>query len=481
MLDYQPFFCACRRSLNPYDLFMRNLVLIILLLSGAATSLSAQVTIQGKISNIAPGALKIALVDYWSVDRWRKLTIMQLENNGEFSTPVLLPNKAQCRIRLAGQANISADFLLPGPSDPSDSILIFDLDARAMRGGPIQIGGYPENDLYYSLVSEFFKLEKLKDPKSDTKPKRLQAAILSLNQLCTEMSLQHRGTYTGDIVANLLYQPQIADYDKDPKVADMSEKAFLAAHSLDKIPFGSEQVLSHVAFAQALYHYYDNFDPADADRGKNYIDGIMAKRNGNENVDLYLFKYLMEKMVYNKDEPSLEHLLSWYPPDCTDESPLPDHTKTMVEALQYCTPGKSIPDFQLPDPEGNMVALKDVCAKNNMTLLYFWKTTCAHCKEFKPVLKELYDKYHPQGLEVLAISLDRVEPIWKTYLEQEPVKWVNVHVPSDRLPEISSRFPIPSTPTLITLDSKCQVLSRLILREQLETYIQDMLPKLNGG
>ncbi len=459
---------------------MRISIFSTILLLCCSLNLSAQIVIRGKIANVPTSGLPIALVEYWSVDRWQQLAILQLEAGGAFSASATPTAAGQCRIRMASQAKGWSDFLLPAPGTTGDSIFVFDLDFRTMNGGPAHITGSAENDLYFSLLSAYQSLKQLRDSSAATPKEQLQKAEQDFNRRCTDMSKQHPGTFTGDIVANLLYQPGKEDYPKDPKVATMSANAFAVAHSLEKIPFRYDRVLYHTAFPVALNRYFHYFDASAAEGSKNYIDGIMSRRNGNEAVDVFLFKYLLDKMLEAKDEAGLHHLLTWYLPDCSDESPLPDNTRTLIQALQSCAPGKIIPELQMPGADGADISLDAVCAKNKMTLLYFWRSNCSHCKEFKPVLMELYEKYHPQGLEVLALSLDKTDAGWKQTLEHEPNKWANAFVPTERRLELNRLFPIPSTPTLIALDSKRTVLSRLILREQLETYLKATLPTLGN-
>jgi len=146
-------------------------------------------------------------------------------------------------------------------------------------------------------------------------------------------------------------------------------------------------------------------------------------------------------------------------------------------ALQQCSPGKLMADLQFPGTNGQPIALRDVCAKNKVTLLLFWRSNCKHCQELKPVLTQLYEKYHPQGLEIYALSLDKSEEIWKGTLQKEPVNWVNVFVPNDKRQEINLQAPIPSTPTLLSVNSERKVLQRLILRDQVELNILEALSR----
>jgi thiol-disulfide isomerase/thioredoxin len=445
---------------------------IVLALLAHVMGVSAQVTLRGRIVNVPKDAVQVALIDYWSVDHWQQVALAQLESTGTFSVKGATPVQAQCRIRMAGQMKVWSDFVMPGPGDKRDSILVFDLDQKTMNGGPARIAGSAENDLYFTLMSGAKNLAMLRDSAAATPAAQLAEAEKQFNQLCVNMMRDHAGTFTGEVAASLLYQPGTTDFPKD---AALSPNAFARAHALEKIPFRTDRILYHNAFMKALNRYYNYFDANLPDDAKAYIDGIMARRNGSEPVDLMLFKYLLDKMMSNMNEAGLHHLLKWYLPDCSDDSPLADHTRTLIQALQACEPGKAVADQQWPGADGAAVSLGEVCSKNKLTLLFFWKTNCSHCKEFKPVLSALYDKYHAKGLEVYGMSLDKTEIGWRETLQREPTSWVNVYVPGERRGALNEQFPIPSTPTLIALDKDRKVLSRLVLREQLEAFLMERL------
>ncbi len=456
---------------------MNRTILLLLLLCSSSPESTAQAVLQGSISNIPASAIPVAIMEYWAVDHWQQLAILQLENGGAFSTDKMPPVQAQCQIRMTSQAKVKSDFLLPGPGEVHDSVLRMDLDMRFMNGSPTTISGYPDNDLYFALMSAYYTLSRLRDSTSTAPAAQINSAALMFNNMCLEIAKKNPGTFTGDILANLLYRPKQEDYAKDTKEAAMTANAFAIAHDLDKIPFRSDKILNHVAFERALNRYYNYFDHASEDGSKNYIEGIMSRRNGNEAVDLFLFKFLLDKMLASKDENGLQYLLKWYLPDCSDESPLSNYTKTLIAALQSCQPGNVIPDQQWQGQDGSNVSLHEVCAKNKMTLLFFWKSGCSHCREFKPILAALYEKYHPLGLEVIALSIDKSDASWKKVLEAEPTNWVNVFVPIETRDALTKHFPIPATPTLISLDSQGKVLKRLILRDQLEAHFKEILEK----
>lgn len=45
-------------------------------------------------------------------------------------------------------------------------------------------------------------------------------------------------------------------------------------------------------------------------------------------------------------------------------------------------------------------------ADEGVTIIHYWATWCAPCRVEMPVLDAYYRKHHPQGLHMLAISID---------------------------------------------------------------------------
>jgi peroxiredoxin len=83
---------------------------------------------------------------------------------------------------------------------------------------------------------------------------------------------------------------------------------------------------------------------------------------------------------------------------------------------------KRAPDFELKDRNGKIVRLSDYAGK--VILLDFWATWCGPCKSSIPWFNELYNKYGPEGLVVLGISMD--EDGWtavKPFMEKLPITY----------------------------------------------------------
>jgi peroxiredoxin len=80
------------------------------------------------------------------------------------------------------------------------------------------------------------------------------------------------------------------------------------------------------------------------------------------------------------------------------ERPAPDFSLQDIK-------GNTVNLFSLQDIKGNTVNLADFRGKS--ILLNFWATWCEACKEEMPSMQRLYETLAGQGVEVVAISIDR--------------------------------------------------------------------------
>jgi thiol-disulfide isomerase/thioredoxin len=77
---------------------------------------------------------------------------------------------------------------------------------------------------------------------------------------------------------------------------------------------------------------------------------------------------------------------------------------------------KRAPDFELADHTGKKVRLADY--KGKVVFVNFWATWCGPCKYEIPVFVDLQQKYGPQGLAFLGISVDDPVEELKPFVDQ---------------------------------------------------------------
>ena len=79
-------------------------------------------------------------------------------------------------------------------------------------------------------------------------------------------------------------------------------------------------------------------------------------------------------------------------------------------------------DIQLKDLKGNIRTLTEL--KGKVVLVDFTVYNNVMSPDHNLALREIYDKYHAQGLEIYQISLDADEHFWKTSADNLP--WICV-------------------------------------------------------
>jgi thiol-disulfide isomerase/thioredoxin len=99
------------------------------------------------------------------------------------------------------------------------------------------------------------------------------------------------------------------------------------------------------------------------------------------------------------------------------ESTPPTNAANESEIPENPLQGKMAPQFTLKDTTGRKVSLADY--KGKAVVVDFWATWCAPCKIEIPWLEQFHNQYASQGLEILGISEDDLDPDDKAKLLQE--------------------------------------------------------------
>lgn len=87
--------------------------------------------------------------------------------------------------------------------------------------------------------------------------------------------------------------------------------------------------------------------------------------------------------------------------------------------------GKPAPTVVVKDAGGKVFRLADL--KGKYVLIDFWATWCAPCLAELPNLEAAYAKYHPKGLEIVAVSLDERVEILNDFVARRKLPWRQVH------------------------------------------------------
>jgi len=106
------------------------------------------------------------------------------------------------------------------------------------------------------------------------------------------------------------------------------------------------------------------------------------------------------------------------------------------------------PEFSITDFDGKK--LDNSKLKSTVTVIDFWASWCAPCKEELPIYQTLFEKYKGDQVNFLAISVDRYKEEAEAFMKDEKYDFPVSHDPPPKT-EVASKFEIEGIPTLVVI------------------------------
>jgi len=140
------------------------------------------------------------------------------------------------------------------------------------------------------------------------------------------------------------------------------------------------------------------------------------------------------------------------------------------EALQV---GKKYRQFEALTKTGKLIQVSEIVSENKFTLIDFWASWCGYCRTEFPKMKEDYKKYHKQGLEIVAISLDKKRESWLIALEEDKTPWMQFT--TDNVANLDSLYDLGGIPRSVLVDSEGTIIATNLRGNELEYQMKKML------
>ncbi len=130
-------------------------------------------------------------------------------------------------------------------------------------------------------------------------------------------------------------------------------------------------------------------------------------------------------------------------------------------------------DFNVKSTDGKM--LSPAAFKGKVLLIDFWATWCGPCVAEMPNVKNVYSKFHPQGFEIVGISLDQSRDRLDQYVKTNQIMWPQYFDGKWWNNDVAVRYGIKSIPTTILVDKAGKIRYKSLRGKQLENAVQQLL------
>jgi len=136
--------------------------------------------------------------------------------------------------------------------------------------------------------------------------------------------------------------------------------------------------------------------------------------------------------------------------------------------------GDEAPDFSGEGISAGTVKLSDYRGK--VVLLDFWASWCGPCIVELPNVIEVYEKYHPQGLEIIGISLDSSRDALEEFLESHPkMTWSQAFDGQGWQSAVGQLYGVDAIPFTLLLDGTGKIRYRDLRGPALSQAVEAML------
>ena len=191
---------------------------------------------------------------------------------------------------------------------------------------------------------------------------------------------------------------------------------------------------------------------------KQKIDQYVAQ-NPSSVAGIYMFDQLYQFVIGSMSYADLDAMLNKFTGEAT-KSPYYDSLVASRKRLKAIQPGSLAPDFTLLKRDSSKFTLSSF-TKGKYTMIDFWASWCHPCRQAIPHWKEVYQKYHAKGFDIVSVSDDNKWSNWTKAMDIEKMPWTQVddrfskkNMPAD----VGSLYMTAAIPFYVLLDKEGKIL-----------------------
>jgi peroxiredoxin len=315
---------------------------------------------------------------------------------------------------------------------------------------------YPRTDLFYSRSAEEF----------ETIQKNQSKLLDSLSRL-----------YPSSFAVRIFETQETpflpASLSKDARLS------YLKLHFFDHVNFQDTLLLNSSVWANKAIAYLSLYGNANFDQKQleaEFIKAVTIMLNAAA-INAEVYKFILDYIVGGFDKYHFDGVITYIADNFQDPFSCEDQARKTtlqkkLDNFKKISIGKNAPEIEAPDPKGKIVKLSGI--QSEYTLVIFYSSSCGHCAQMMPKVKEYYDKQKPKRVEVLAVSIDTSKSEWTKFLKEEKLEWIDVSELKGFNSKAADDYNIFATPTMFLLDREKKIVAKPISYRELDQSLRDL-------
>jgi thiol-disulfide isomerase/thioredoxin len=359
----------------------------------------------------------------------------------------------------------------------------------------MQVKGSDDNKAFYSYIKYLGAKQKQVEPlsawlKSNRDRKGISDSIALMTAKVDAIDADAKNYIRNFYTSNPDYlsarfvkasnEPEYLSLITSPDGKVDSSKIYITykAHYFDNIAFNDARLLYTPVFTQKIDFYFDKLVVPLLDSMEVDLDRVLTYPGIDKEVQTYLAWFLSLKFessqIMGHDALFVYIVRKYLEPGKIDWQ-YPEVKPNIIKRVNALEPlllGKPAPNLILLDTMNVPHSL--LATPSRYTLLFFWESTCGHCKQEMPKVIKFYEEYHKKyGLEIFAVSTDTNMVKWKAFIQKNNLPWVNVNGHLSLSGNYHDLYDIRSTPVMYLLDENKKILTKLLLEEEIGNVIRN--------
>ena len=360
--------------------------------------------------------------------------------------------------------------LIDAPSASGDAGVTAGLfyQAEEVEQPETQMPDAPTEDNVQEMLAELDALDQqIASAKADALPKLNQQRAELLARLAADAGTQEeQELWLKQIADTVGAAAQMGQFDGGVGyLAKWEEK-------LAEKP-GTRQLAPYFRFQRMLAEYIVALNTPGVDYGKTqaaWIEGLeqfVKEYPKNEQCAEAFFQ-----LALNSELSDPEAAADWYRRIVKETPESPNADKARGALVRLTSTGKPI-HVQGPVITGGKAGLGDYRGK--VVVVHYWATKPDVSKTDHAILKDLYSKFRPRGLEILGVNLDFSKSDALAYLKQHRLPWKQLYEPGGLESRLANEMGAVTVPLILLVDQRGHLVSSTLQADEVEDAVAKLL------